>query len=113
MVTRWPSGTGPLRVGKAAQLVLAGAVALCTPMIPEVLNGNVTPVDAGRRFLMALIVSWLAGSLLTSVTDRYTREAHRSQALKLVASTRRPIALGGGSPPSLGSPTSDVETDSP
>lgn len=68
-------------------------------MVPDVLNGNVTPVAAGTRFLMAIIIAWFAGSLLTSVTDRYTRESRRAQALKMVAISRRPIAVGSGGPP--------------
>jgi hypothetical protein len=78
-------------------------------MIPDVLNGNVTPIAAATRFLMAIIVAWFAGSLLTSVTDRYTREARRTQALKTVAAARRPLAIGSGGSPPAGSVVADVE----
>ncbi len=81
------------------ELVLAGALALCAPMIPAVLDGNVTAVAAGARFLVAIIICWCAGSLLTSLTDRYSREARRAQAIRMLAVSRRPPAAGGGGPP--------------
>ena len=34
-------------------------------MIPGVLNGNITAISAGTRFLIAIIICWCAGSLLT------------------------------------------------
>jgi hypothetical protein len=87
------------------ELVLAGAVAICLPMVPGILNGNITVVSAGTRFLIAIIICWVAGSLLTGVIDRYSREARRTQALKMLAAARRPVAVGDGSGP----PVSPVE----
>ncbi len=83
------------------ELVLAGAVAICLPMVPGVLDGNVTAVTAGTRFLVAIVVCWIAGSLLTGIIDRYSREARRTQALKMLAAARRPMTgiEAGGSPP--------------
>jgi len=82
------------------ELVLAGAVALCLPMVPGILDGNVTAVSAGTRFLIAIVVCWCAGSLLTGILDRYSREARRSQALKMLATVRRPMPRGDtGAPP--------------
>jgi hypothetical protein len=86
------------------ELVLAGAVALCAPMIPSVLNGNVTAIAAGGRFLVAIVICWLAGSLLTSLTDRYAREARRTQAVKMLMATRRSLGAGDGNGPPV-SPT--------
>jgi hypothetical protein len=78
------------------ELVLAGAVAICLPMVPGVLNGNIPAISAGTRFLVAIIVCWLAGSLLTAVVDRYSREARRAQALKMLAAAhRRPPGRDG------------------
>jgi hypothetical protein len=71
------------------ELVLAGAVVICLPMVPGVLNGNVSAITAGTRFLMAIIVCWVAGSFLTNVIDRYSREARRAQALKMLAAAHR------------------------
>jgi hypothetical protein len=78
--------------------VLAGAVLICVPMIPGVLSGNITAISAGTRFLIAIIICWVAGSVLTSVIDRYTRESRRMQAVKMLAAARRPeVGTGGGS----------------
>lgn len=84
------------------ELVLAGAVALCAPMIPGVLNGNVSAVAAGGRFLVAIVICWLAGSLLTSLTDRYSRESRRTQAVKMLLATRRSLSAGDGNGPPVG-----------
>jgi hypothetical protein len=70
------------------ELVLAGAVAICLPMVPGVLSGNVTVIAAGTRFLVAIVICWVGGSLLTSVFDRYSAEARRTQALKMLAAAR-------------------------
>jgi len=78
------------------ELVLAGSVAICLPMVPGILSGNVTVIAAGTRFLIAIVICWVGGSLLTSVIDRYSAEARRTQAIKMLAAARhhRP----GGSP---------------
>jgi hypothetical protein len=73
------------------ELVLAGAVAICLPMVPGLLNGNITAVSAGTRFLIAIVICWFGGSLLTSIIDRYSREARRMQALKMLSTARRAI----------------------
>ena len=70
--------------------MLAGAVVLCLPMVPGVLNGNITAVSAGMRLAGAIVICWMAGALLTSIVDRYTREVRRTQALRLLAAARRP-----------------------
>jgi hypothetical protein len=87
------------------ELVLAGAVAICLPMVPGILNGNITVISAGTRFLIAIIICWAAGSLLTGVIDRYSREVRRTQALKMLAAARRPVPTSDGSGP----PTGPVE----
>lgn len=84
------------------ELVLAGAVALCVPMIPSVLNGNITAIAAGARFLGAIVICWLAGSLLTSLTDRYSAEARRTQAVRMLMATRRSLGTGDGNGPPVG-----------
>ena len=80
------------------ELVLAGAVALCLPMVPGLLDGNIGAFTAGARFLIAIVICWMAGSLLTSVIDRYSREVRRTQALKLLAAARR-SAVESPTPP--------------
>jgi hypothetical protein len=71
------------------ELVLAGAVVICLPMVPGVLNGNVTTITAGTRFLIAIVMCWVGGGVLTAVIDRYNAEARRSQVLKMLAAARR------------------------
>ena len=95
---RGPGGTVRVR---RPELVLAGAVAICLPMVPGVLNGNITAISAGTRFLIAIVICWVAGALLTSVIDRYTPEARRTQALKMLAAARRtpPGPTAAGPPP--------------
>jgi hypothetical protein len=85
------------------ELVLAAAVAICLPMVPGVLNGNVTAITAGTRLLIAIVLCWVGGSVLTSLIDRYSRESRRNQALKLLAASRRLPAANDPTPPSAGS----------
>ena len=76
--------------------MLAGAVAICLPMVPGVLNGNIPAISAGTRFLVAVVICWVAGSFLTNIVDRYSREARRAQALKMLAAAhRRPPGSDG------------------
>jgi hypothetical protein len=72
-------------------------------MVPGVLNGNITTASAGIRLAMAIVICWMAGGLLTSIIDRYTREVRRSQALKLLAAARRPGPVGEATAPPPGS----------
>ena len=82
--------------------MLAGAVVLCLPMVPGVLNGNITAVSAGMRLAGAIVICWMAGALLTSIVDRYTREVRRTQALRLLAAARRPPPGPEAAGPPLG-----------
>jgi len=89
------------------ELVLAGALALCAPMIPGVLDNNITIVTAGTRLLVAIIACWCAGSMLTKLIDRYSREARRTQTIKMLTASR--LALGPG--PAMPKPSSGNEVD--
>ncbi|HYA67303.1 MAG TPA: hypothetical protein VED63_01100 [Acidimicrobiales bacterium] len=83
------------------ELVLGAAVAICLPMVPGILSGNVNTTTAGTRFLGALVICWIGGSVIGWIIDRYTAEARRSQVVKMLAATRRerrPDA-GGALPP--------------
>ncbi len=92
------------------ELVLAGAVAICLPMVPGVLNGNVTTITAATRFLIAIVICWVGGGLLTSVIDRYNAEARRSQVLKMLAAARRNGTADGTKPaPQAPPPGSEVD----
>jgi hypothetical protein len=82
------------------ELVLAGALALCLPMVPGVLNGNISTISAGTRFLIAIVVCWVAGSMLTGLVDRYSREARRLQALRMLAAAHQNPPRREGNEPS-------------
>ncbi len=84
------------------ELVLAGAVALCLPMVPGVLNGNISTISAGTRFLIAIVVCWVAGSVFTGLFDRYSREARRLQALRMLAAAHQNPPGSDGNTPSSG-----------
>jgi len=89
------------------ELVLAGAVAICLPMVPGVLNGNITAVTAGSRLLIAIIICWVGGSVLTSVIDRYSVESRRAHVMKMLANARR----GNGPPDASGAANTGSSTE--
>ena len=68
---------------KHPEFVVACAVACCIPMIPNLLAGNVSTTTAGERFLIALVVCWVLGSLLSYVTRTYNSQAQRAQLIRL------------------------------
>lgn len=55
--------------------VLGAAVLVCSPMLPDVMNGSVQTTTALVRFLGALVVCWVAGGIITNVVDRYAGAA--------------------------------------
>ena len=68
---------------KHPEFVVACAVACCVPMIPNLLAGNVSTTTAGERFLIALVVCWLLGSILSYVVRTYNAQAQRAQLMRL------------------------------
>ncbi len=74
--------------------VVAGAVLVCSPMLPGVLDGAVGTATALERFLGALLVCWVAGALITSVLDRYADSVDRRQLERELA--RRAAGPPGG-----------------
>jgi hypothetical protein len=60
-------------------------------------------VSAGTRFAIAIIICWIAGSMLTGVIDRYARESRRNQALKMLAASRRSMTGSDVNGPPSGS----------
>lgn len=68
---------------KHPEFVVACAVACCVPMIPNLLAGNVSTTTAGERFLLALVVCWVLGSLLSHVVRTYNAQAQRAQLLRV------------------------------
>jgi hypothetical protein len=93
--------------------VVAGAVLVCSPMLPGVLDGAVATTTALERFLGALLVCWIAGALITSVLDRYADSADRRQLERELA--RRTASPPGGlaSPPADAAPTTPATPSAP
>jgi len=88
---------------------LAGAVAICLPMVPGVLNGNITAVTAGTRLLIAIVICWVGGSILTSIIDRYSTESRRSHVMKMLANARRTGPADGDPGTPRGGPSGEAE----
>ena len=85
--------------------MFAAAVAICLPMVPGVLNGNITAVTAGTRLLVAIVICWVGGSILTSIIDRYSVESRRSHVMKMLASAKRNPTTDPGASSQAGSST--------
>ena len=83
--------------------VVAGAVLVCSPMLPGVLDGAVGTTTALERFLGALLVCWVAGVLITSVLDRYAESADRRQLERELARRTASPPGGAAAPPSTAS----------
>lgn len=59
------------------RVTVALALAVSAPMAPEVLAGSLTVASALERFLVALVLSWCAVSLVVAATSGYWRETLR------------------------------------
>jgi hypothetical protein len=59
-------------------------------MLPNLVAGDVSPVAAGERFLIALVVCWVLGSVLSYVIRTYTAQAQRSQLMSLLGDKTDP-----------------------
>jgi hypothetical protein len=92
------------------ELVLAGAVLLCLPMVPGVLNGAVGVTTALVRFLIALLACWAGGAVLTTLLDRYSEQSRRDQIMRAIDSAHQrtqPDAAGHAAvPPDIIGPAS-------
>ena len=69
---------------KHPEFVLAAAVVCCLPMVPGLLAGTITGTSAAERFLVALVVCWVLGSLLSWVIRTYNMQAQRAQLMRLL-----------------------------
>jgi hypothetical protein len=74
---------------KRPSLVLAGAVVLCLPLVPSFLAGTVAPISALERFLLALVVSWIAAAVISSVLTRYSNQARQAEIVRQLTDARR------------------------
>jgi len=74
------------------ELVLAGAVMLSLPMVPGILDGAVGATTALVRFLVAVLVCWVAGAVLTSLLDRYSEQSRRAEIVRTIEAAQRAAA---------------------
>ncbi len=61
------------------ELVLAAAVLVSLPMIPGIIDGGISPLTVLIRFLIALVVCWVAGSILSRLLTNYTNQVRRAE----------------------------------
>jgi hypothetical protein len=59
--------------------VLAAAVVVCLPMVPDILSGAIGTTVALVRFLGAILVCWILASIVQAVLDRYADAAARRE----------------------------------
>jgi hypothetical protein len=59
--------------------VLAAAVVVCLPMVPDIMSGAIGTTVALVRFLGAILVCWVLASIVQAVLDRYADAAARRE----------------------------------
>ncbi len=59
--------------------ILAAAVVVCLPMVPDVMSGAIGTTVALVRFLGAILVCWILASIVQAVLDRYADAAARRE----------------------------------
>ncbi len=90
---------------KRPELVLAAAVAVCLPMFPGIAHGDIAPSTALVRFLVAVLVCWAAGAVLSAVLARYGEEARRAEIVRLIEQAQAAARQRNGGPTSGAPPT--------
>jgi hypothetical protein len=80
------------------ELVLAAAVAVCLPMVPGILNGAISPMAALIRLLVALLICWAGGAVLTTMLTRYSEQARRAQILRMIERAREQVSSDASTP---------------
>jgi hypothetical protein len=73
------------------ELVLAGAVLVSLPMVPGILSGGIDPTAALIRFLLALVVCWVAGGVVSSVLSRYSEASRQAEVARLIERAQQQI----------------------
>ena len=80
--------------------VLAAAVVVCLPMVPDILSGAIGTTAALVRFLGAILVCWILASIVQAVVDRYADSATRREYEVQMARLR-----AQGQPPTKAQPS--------
>ena len=87
---------------KHPELVVAGAVVVCLPMVPGLLSGQIGGSTAAERFLIALVVCWLLGSLLSWVTTTYGEQVRRAELTRMIEESRMEKVDADAGPEGMG-----------
>lgn len=74
---------------KHPELVLAGAVLVSLPMAKGLLAGDISPTTGAIRFLIALVVCWILGSVLSWVVSTYSEQNRRQTIIKAIEDAQR------------------------
>lgn len=81
------------------ELVLAAATAVCLPMVPGLLNGEISGTTAAERFLLALVVCWFLGGVLGWVIHTYGEQSNRAEVVRLLQADRTDPVIPASSEP--------------
>ncbi|MGH9088510.1 MAG: hypothetical protein ACRDYZ_10450 [Acidimicrobiales bacterium] len=84
------------------ELVVAGAIVLCLPFLPSVLDGGLSLASALVRFALAVTLCWAAGAVIERVLDTYSRQARQAEIRRAVEEARARFGAPG---PQDGLPT--------
>ncbi len=68
--------------------MVVAAVAVSLPMATGIMHGSISPESALIRFLLALVLCWVAGSVLTGVMDRYTVASRQAEILRVIQAAK-------------------------
>ncbi|HET9076921.1 MAG TPA: hypothetical protein VFN68_08310 [Acidimicrobiales bacterium] len=71
------------------ELVLAAATAVCLPMVPGLLSGQINGSAAAERFLLALLGCWILGSMLSWVMTTYSEQSRRAHMTRVLQGGRQ------------------------
>jgi len=64
-------------------------MAICLPMVPGILSGQIAGATVGERFLIALVACWFFGSILSWVLNTYSEQARRAEVMRIIHDSRR------------------------
>ena len=92
--------------------VLAAAVVVCLPMVPDILSGAIGTTAALVRFLGAILVCWVLASIVQAVLDRYAdAAARREYEVQMAGSAPRTRCRPRAEPNDAGGPSGRGELD--
>jgi hypothetical protein len=58
-------------------------------MVPGLLAGQISATTAAERFLVAIVVCWIFGAILSWVITTYSEQARRAQLMRMINESRQ------------------------